>query len=141
MQGHFPCVIVVCTCSNELGNSKECWGIGVYCVGGPVWVCIVLKYVCFNSNATFYLELIILLVTQSYVSILYLRMPPGFRIILRGQEVQHHNLVDDLMYAQELTYRPQSGADHVSRETDVSVIVKYFVDAGWNEIGYLLTLH
>lgn len=27
---------------------------------------------------------------RSYVSILYLRMPPGFRIILRGQEVQHH---------------------------------------------------
>ena len=100
-----------------------------------------LKYVCCNSNATFYLELIILLVTQSYVSILYLRMPPGFRIILRGQEVQHHNLVDDLMYAQELTYRPQNGADHVSRETDVSVIVKYFVSvgAGRNEIGYLLT--
>ena len=67
-----------------------------------------------------------LLVTQSYVSILYLRMPPGFRIILRGQEVQHHNLVDDLMYAQELTYRPQSGADHVSRETDVSVIAGAF---------------
>ena len=88
-------------------------------------------------------EVNFLLVTQSYVSILYLRMPPGFRIILRGQEVQHHNLVDDLMYAQELTYRPQSGADHVSRETDVSVIVKYFliVGAGWNETGYLLTLH
>ena len=61
-----------------------------------------------------------LLVWQSYVSILYLRMPPGFRILLRGQEVHHHNLVDDLMYTQELTYRPQSGADHVTRETDVS---------------------
>jgi hypothetical protein len=56
---------------------------------------------------------------QSYVSILYLRMPPGFKIILRGEEVQHHNLVDDLMYTQELTYRPQSGADHVTKETDV----------------------
>ncbi|XP_024363014.1 protein MICRORCHIDIA 7 isoform X2 [Physcomitrium patens] len=60
---------------------------------------------------------------RSYVSILYLRMPPGFKIILRGQEVQHHNLVDDLMFTQELTYRPQSGADHVAKETDMLAVV------------------
>lgn len=58
-------------------------------------------------------------VWQSYVSILYLKMPPGFKIILRGQEVQHHNLTDDLMFTQELTYRPQSGAEHVTKEADV----------------------
>ncbi|XP_024364057.1 protein MICRORCHIDIA 7 isoform X2 [Physcomitrium patens] len=60
---------------------------------------------------------------RSYVSILYLRMPPGFRIMLRGQEVQHRNLVDDLMFTQELTYRPQSGADHVTKETDMMAVV------------------
>jgi hypothetical protein len=60
---------------------------------------------------------------RSYVSILYLRMPPGFRVILRGQEVQHHNLIDDLMYTQELTYRPQSGADHVAKEADMMAVV------------------
>jgi hypothetical protein len=56
---------------------------------------------------------------QSYVAILYLRLPPGFKIILRGREVQHHSLVDDLMYPQELTYRPQGGVAHVSKESDV----------------------
>jgi hypothetical protein len=44
---------------------------------------------------------------QSYASILYFRLPPGFRIILRGQDIQHHNLVEDLMFTQELTYKPQ----------------------------------
>lgn len=44
---------------------------------------------------------------QSYASILYYRHPPGFRIILRGQDVPHHNLADDLMYTQELSYKPQ----------------------------------
>jgi hypothetical protein len=56
---------------------------------------------------------------RSYVAILYLRLPPGFKIILRGREVQHHSLVDDLMYPQELTYRPQGGVAHVSKESDV----------------------
>ncbi|KAG0553359.1 hypothetical protein M758_12G005500 [Ceratodon purpureus] len=68
---------------------------------------------------------------RSYVSILYLRMPAGFKIILRGEEVRHHNLVDDLMYTQELTYRPQSGADHVTKETDMvaNVILGFVKDA------------
>uniref|UniRef100_A0A7I4BZY0 Morc S5 domain-containing protein n=1 Tax=Physcomitrium patens TaxID=3218 RepID=A0A7I4BZY0_PHYPA len=60
---------------------------------------------------------------RSYVSILYLKMPPGFKIILRGQEVQHHNLTDDLMFTQELTYRPQSGAEHVTKEADMVAVV------------------
>lgn len=44
---------------------------------------------------------------QSYAAILYYRNPPGFRIILRGQDVRHHNLAEDLMYTQELSYKPQ----------------------------------
>ena len=28
---------------------------------------------------------------RSYASILYLRLPPNFRIILRGKDVEHHN--------------------------------------------------
>lgn len=43
---------------------------------------------------------------QSYASILYLRLPPGFRIILRGKDVLHHNLKDDMIHRKELTYRP-----------------------------------
>ncbi|WOG98694.1 hypothetical protein DCAR_0418038 [Daucus carota subsp. sativus] len=43
---------------------------------------------------------------RSYAAILYLRVPPGFRIILRGRDVEHHNLVNDMMYKQEHVYRP-----------------------------------
>ncbi|XP_049400563.1 protein MICRORCHIDIA 7-like [Solanum stenotomum] len=45
---------------------------------------------------------------RSYASILYLRLAPGFRIILRGKDVEHHNLVNDMMFSEEITYRPQS---------------------------------
>ncbi|KAJ8439116.1 hypothetical protein Cgig2_027042 [Carnegiea gigantea] len=44
---------------------------------------------------------------QSYTSILYLRLPPGFRIILRGKDVEHHNLVDDMMHKKETSYKPK----------------------------------
>ncbi|XP_062149804.1 protein MICRORCHIDIA 4-like [Alnus glutinosa] len=43
---------------------------------------------------------------RSYASILYLRLPPNFRIILRGEDVQHHNIVSDMMLAKEITYKP-----------------------------------
>ena len=46
--------------------------------------------------------------SQSYVSILYLRIPPGFRIILRGIDVEHHSVVNDMMQTEQITYRPQS---------------------------------
>lgn len=48
---------------------------------------------------------------RSYASILYLRLPPGFRIILRGKDILHHNIVNDMMMSQEVTYRPQAGID------------------------------
>ncbi|GMN45915.1 hypothetical protein TIFTF001_015106 [Ficus carica] len=44
-----------------------------------------------------------------YSSILYLRMPETFRIILRGEVVEHHNLADDLKYGEYILYRPQTG--------------------------------
>ncbi|KAF3644088.1 putative RING-H2 finger protein ATL71-like [Capsicum annuum] len=53
---------------------------------------------------------------RSYASILYLRLAPGFQIILRGKEVEHHNLVNDMMLSEEITYRPQS----VGYETSVA---------------------
>ncbi|GLT83802.1 hypothetical protein SLE2022_020730 [Rubroshorea leprosula] len=33
-----------------------------------------------------------------YLSILYLRVPETFRIVLHGEVVEHHNVVDDLMH-------------------------------------------
>ncbi|KAI3673623.1 hypothetical protein L6452_39747 [Arctium lappa] len=60
---------------------------------------------------------------RSYSSILYLRIPPGFRMILRGKDVQHHNIVNDMMMTSEVTYRPQPGADGVSKDSNIVAIV------------------
>lgn len=76
------------------------------------------------SNYFFYLALIIFCTfnCQSYASILYLRIPPGFRIILRGKDVERHNIVNDMMFTQEVTYRPQPGADGVPKDTNVMLL-------------------
>ncbi|TVU13505.1 hypothetical protein EJB05_40564 [Eragrostis curvula] len=43
---------------------------------------------------------------RSYASILYLRLPNYFQIVLRGKEIDHHNIVTDMMLKKEVTYRP-----------------------------------
>ncbi|KNA24227.1 hypothetical protein SOVF_017740 [Spinacia oleracea] len=43
---------------------------------------------------------------RSYASVLYLKLPPGFRMILRGKDVEHHNLVNDMMHRKQVSYRP-----------------------------------
>ena len=40
-------------------------------------------------------------------------------MILRGKDVEHHNIVNDMMMITEVTYRPQPGADVVSKDTNV----------------------
>ncbi|KAL9994758.1 putative histidine kinase/HSP90-like ATPase superfamily, morc, S5 domain 2 [Helianthus debilis subsp. tardiflorus] len=60
---------------------------------------------------------------RSYASILYLRIPPGFRMILRGKDIQHHNIVNDMMIVNEITYRPQPGADKVSQDSNIVAVV------------------
>ncbi|GAB4830032.1 hypothetical protein Ancab_019676 [Ancistrocladus abbreviatus] len=44
-----------------------------------------------------------------YLSILYLRVPQNFTIILRGKIVQHHNLANDLKFVEFILYKPQTG--------------------------------
>lgn len=69
---------------------------------------------------------------RSYASILYLRIPQGFRIILRGKDVLHHNIVNDMMYSQEVTYRPQSGvADGLLKDSNMvaTVTIGFVKDA------------
>ncbi|KAI7979899.1 Protein MICRORCHIDIA 4 [Camellia lanceoleosa] len=56
---------------------------------------------------------------RSYASILYLRIPSGFRIILRGKDVDHHNLVNDLMLTKEITYKPVAIADGMPKDPNV----------------------
>ncbi|CAA7052699.1 unnamed protein product [Microthlaspi erraticum] len=60
---------------------------------------------------------------RSYVSILYLRVPPEFRIILRGRDVEHHNLVNDMMQADKITYRPKEAADGSANPSNMSAVV------------------
>ncbi|KAK7358674.1 hypothetical protein VNO77_00612 [Canavalia gladiata] len=60
---------------------------------------------------------------RSYASILYLRLPPSFRIILRGKDILHHNIVNDMMMSQEVTYRPQAGADGIPKDTNMVAVV------------------
>ncbi|VAH46939.1 unnamed protein product [Triticum turgidum subsp. durum] len=43
---------------------------------------------------------------NSYASILYLRLSDAFQIFLRGKEIEHHNIVTDMMLKKEVTYRP-----------------------------------
>ncbi|KAI3717822.1 hypothetical protein L1987_69683 [Smallanthus sonchifolius] len=60
---------------------------------------------------------------RSYASILYLRVPPGFRMILRGKDVQHHNIVNDMMMTTEITYRPQPGAENFAKDSNIVAVV------------------
>lgn len=46
---------------------------------------------------------------QAYLSILYLKIPETFTIVLRGQLVEHRNLVLDLKFQEFIVYRPQTG--------------------------------
>ncbi|KAJ4907437.1 hypothetical protein Rs2_11095 [Raphanus sativus] len=60
---------------------------------------------------------------RSYVSILYLRVPPEFRIILRGRDVEHHNIVNDMMHTDQITYRPKEGPGGQSNFANMSAVV------------------
>ncbi|KAL1201210.1 Protein MICRORCHIDIA 7 [Cardamine amara subsp. amara] len=66
---------------------------------------------------------------RSYVSILYLRIPPGFRIILRGKDVEHHSVVNDMMQTEQITYRPQSELYGVLTNMSAIVIIGFVKDA------------
>ncbi|CAI9756371.1 unnamed protein product [Fraxinus pennsylvanica] len=58
---------------------------------------------------------------RNYASILYLRIPPGFQMILRGKEVEHHNIVNDMMQSKEITYRPTPDAGSKDPKSMVAV--------------------
>ncbi|KAK9120153.1 hypothetical protein Scep_018246 [Stephania cephalantha] len=60
---------------------------------------------------------------HSYASILYLRLPTAFRIVLRGKDVEHHNIINDMMVTQEITYKPQPGVDGIPRDQNMVAIV------------------
>ncbi|KAG6653855.1 protein MICRORCHIDIA 7-like [Carya illinoinensis] len=78
---------------------------------------------------------------RSYASILYLRLPSNFRIILRGEDVQHHSIVNDMMLSQKITYKPQynpeimPGASNMVADVTIGFVkdAKYHIDVqGFN---------
>ncbi|KAF8390454.1 hypothetical protein HHK36_024980 [Tetracentron sinense] len=61
-----------------------------------------------------------------YSSILYLRIPQSFRIILRGRVVQHHNFANDLKFPEFILYKPKVGGD---MEAAVVTTIGFLKDA------------
>lgn len=70
---------------------------------------------------------------RSYVSILYLRLPSFFKIVIRGVDVGHHYLVDDLMIVETHSYKPwrTSGAGDEVDDEPRQVHVKAVVTLGF----------
>ncbi|CAL5371824.1 unnamed protein product [Camellia sinensis] len=46
---------------------------------------------------------------QVYSSILYLRAPQSFKIVLRGRVVEHHNIANDLKFPEFILYKSHGG--------------------------------
>ncbi|XP_051116073.1 protein MICRORCHIDIA 7 isoform X2 [Andrographis paniculata] len=62
---------------------------------------------------------------RSYAAILYREIPPGFRIVLRGIDIEHHDIIDDMIYPQEMHYKPAVHA--ASKDPNVSLCIRTFV--------------
>ena len=72
------------------------------------------------------------------MSILYLRIPETFRIILRGEIVEHHNIADDLKYIEYILYKPQSGGSvEVLLLVPSIILVAYHCLSHWKIMNYM----
>ncbi|XP_066163958.1 protein MICRORCHIDIA 4 isoform X9 [Oryza sativa Japonica Group] len=60
------------------------------------------------------------LLQESYASILYLRVPSVFQMILRGKEIEHHNIIGDMMMKNHVIYKPVM-TDGFPRDIDVKI--------------------
>ncbi|KAJ6326338.1 hypothetical protein OIU78_013441 [Salix suchowensis] len=69
---------------------------------------------------------------RSYASILYLELPPSFRIILRGEDVEHHDLVKDMMLEQDISYKPVNVPERAQENKNMAATGKigFVKDAG-----------
>ncbi|XP_030953884.1 protein MICRORCHIDIA 6-like isoform X8 [Quercus lobata] len=71
---------------------------------------------------------------HAYLSILYMRLPSCFRIILRGQVVEHHSILSDLKFPEFIIYRPQLCG---SKEVEVLTTIGFLKEApGVNIHGF-----
>ncbi|XP_039069307.1 protein MICRORCHIDIA 4-like [Hibiscus syriacus] len=71
---------------------------------------------------------------RSYASILYLRLPTDFRMVLRGKDIEHHNIIDDMMLTTKIVYRPQivSGKAPTSSDMVATVTIGFVKDARYH---------
>ncbi|KAJ6375470.1 hypothetical protein OIU77_000454 [Salix suchowensis] len=63
---------------------------------------------------------------RAYLSILYLKIPETFTIVLRGQFVEHRNLVLDLKFQEFIVYRPQTSG---CKEAEVLTTIGFLKEA------------
>ncbi|XP_021762891.1 protein MICRORCHIDIA 6-like isoform X1 [Chenopodium quinoa] len=61
-----------------------------------------------------------------YLSILYLRIPQSFTIVLRGKAVEHHSVASDLKYPEFILYRPHTGG---TKEAEVLATIGFIKEA------------
>ncbi|CAN1774650.1 Protein MICRORCHIDIA 6 [Linum perenne] len=59
---------------------------------------------------------------HAYLSILYLRVPETFRMILRGQVVRPYNLADDLKFEEYILYKPKVGGSSENVITTIGFV-------------------
>uniref|UniRef100_A0A0D3EQ00 Morc S5 domain-containing protein n=1 Tax=Oryza barthii TaxID=65489 RepID=A0A0D3EQ00_9ORYZ len=60
---------------------------------------------------------------KAYTSVLYLHIPDNFRIVLRGHDVESHNVINDLMYPECVLYKPQiAGLAELSAITTIGFV-------------------
>ncbi|XP_020878741.1 protein MICRORCHIDIA 5 isoform X2 [Arabidopsis lyrata subsp. lyrata] len=64
---------------------------------------------------------------RSYASILYLKHPDNFRIILRGKDVEYHSILDDMMMTDEKTYKPTRSPEWPDQDEMVASLKLGFV--------------
>ncbi|KAE8736369.1 amyloid beta A4 precursor protein-binding family B member 1-interacting protein-like [Hibiscus syriacus] len=71
---------------------------------------------------------------RSYASILYLRLPTDFQMVLRGKDIEHHNIVDDMMLTTKIVYRPQivPGKAPTSSDMVATVTIGFVKDARYH---------
>ncbi|KAI9126532.1 hypothetical protein K1719_002128 [Acacia pycnantha] len=75
---------------------------------------------------------------RAYLSILYLRVPENFRIMLRGQLVKPHNIADDLKFPEYILYQPSSGG---CREGTVVTTIGFLKEAPQVNIHGFVVYH
>ncbi|CAI9777307.1 unnamed protein product [Fraxinus pennsylvanica] len=64
-----------------------------------------------------------------------IRIPPSFRIVLRGKDIEHHNIVNDMMMSQEVAYHLQPGTDGVPKDANMQ---KTYWSSNCHHISYSL---